>query len=203
MDSPAASGSLGIPDGATGTIQAGLSVQLDAGATLTADFYAYVTSAVQQGVPLENYATATGVDGYGTPIPEENVQIGDTSDDDPDDSDPDDTGSAIIDVVEPGLVLKKEIVDVLRGGTSIWPTEIVLPDDVIVYRVEVRNIGLGTAYNVDFTDDLPSGLEYDADYGAGTYRVSPRPSPVHFRSPTGPSAPCSPGWRLRSTQGRR
>jgi uncharacterized repeat protein (TIGR01451 family) len=34
-----------------------------------------------------------------------------------------------------------------------------------------RNVGLGTAYDVDFIDRLPEGLEYDTAYGEGTYTV--------------------------------
>ncbi|HIQ00631.1 MAG TPA: DUF11 domain-containing protein [Anaerolineales bacterium] len=171
VDSPAASGSLGIPDGTTGHLVADISAEISGGGTLVADFYAYVTSAVRQGIDLENYATAAGEDGYGIPIPPENVQIGDTSDDDPDDPDPDDTGLAVIGVHEPGLSLDKEIVDVLRGGVSIWPTSIVLPEDVIVYRVVVHNVGLGTAYHVDLRDVLPPGVEYETSFGEGTYVV--------------------------------
>ncbi len=72
---------------------ADISAQINGGGTLVADFYAYVTSAVRQGVDLANYAAATGEDGYGTPIPPENAEIGDTSDDDPDDPDATTPGS--------------------------------------------------------------------------------------------------------------
>jgi uncharacterized repeat protein (TIGR01451 family) len=171
VDDPASSGSLGIPDGATGTLVANISATINGGGKLVADFYAYVTSAVQQGVNLVNYATARGKDGYGTPIPPENVQIGDTRDDDPDDPDPDDTGNEVIGVAEPALALEKEIIDVLRGGVSIWPTPVVLWGDLIVYRVKIRNVGLGTAYDVDFTDQLPFGVAYDTSLGDGTYTV--------------------------------
>jgi len=171
VDSPAASGILGIPDGTMGTLSADISAEITGGRRLVADFYAYVTSAVQQGINLINYATAYGEDGYGTQIPEKNSQIGDIFDDDPDDVDPDDTGLALIGVGEPGLALSKEIVDALRNGVSIWPTNTVLPEDVLVYRVTVNNVGQATAYNVDFADQLPLGLEYDTTYGSGTYQV--------------------------------
>ena len=184
VDDPPSTGSLGIPDGATGTLVANISATIAGGGTLVADFYAYVTSSVQQGVDLVNTATTTGADGYGTPIPPENVQIGDTSDDDPDDSDPDDTGMARIGVGEPALTLEKEIVDVLRGGVSIWPTPIVLWGDVLVYRVTVRNVGLGTAYDVDFTDELPFGTAYDAS-GDGTYTVDNPPTTGSLGIPDG------------------
>ncbi|MGQ9700557.1 MAG: CARDB domain-containing protein [Candidatus Bipolaricaulaceae bacterium] len=184
VDDPPSTGSLGIPDGATGTLEANISATIAGGGTLVADFYAYVTSSVRQGVDLVNTATATGVDGYGTPIPPENVQIGDTSDDDPDDPDPDDSGLARIGVAEPALALDKEIVDVLRGGVSIWPTPIVLRGDVIVYRVTVRNVGLGTAYNVDFTDELPFGTAYDAS-GDGAYIVDNPPATGSLGIPDG------------------
>lgn len=171
VDDPPASGPLGIPDGAAGILIANISATIHGGGKLVADFYAYVTSAVQQGVNLVNYATATGKDGYGTPIPPENVQIGDDSDDDPDNPDPDDTGHEVIGVAEPALALEKEIIDVLRGGVSIWPTPVVLWGDVIVYRVTIRNVGLGTAYDVDFTDALPFGVAYDTSFGDGAYTV--------------------------------
>ncbi|MBC7222544.1 DUF11 domain-containing protein [Candidatus Bipolaricaulota bacterium] len=170
VDDPPAAGSLGIPDGATGHLVADISATIAGGGTLVADFYALVTSDVQQGVELLNYATATGKDGYGTPIPPANPQVGDIFDDDPDDPDPDDTGLARISVAKPGLALEKEIIDVLRGGVSIWPTPIVLWGDVIIYRVKVRNLGLGTAYDVDLVDTLPPGTVYDAS-GDGTYTV--------------------------------
>lgn len=172
VSSPTQAGSLGIAHGATGHLVATISVQIDGGATLVAEFSALVTSFVQQGVDLVNTATATGVDGYNTPIPPENPQAGDTSDDDPHDPDPDDTGLETIGVYKPGFSLVKEIVDVLRGGATIWPTETVLPEDVIVYRVTVRNVGRGIAYNIDFFDTLPPGLEYDTDYGLGSYHVN-------------------------------
>ena len=171
VDDPPAFGSLGIPDGTTGILVANISATIHGGGKLVADFYAYVTSAVQQGVNLVNYATATGKDGYGTPIPPENAQIGDDADDDPDNPDPDDTGHEIIGVAEPALALEKEILDVLRGGVSIWPTPVVLSGDVIVYRVTIRNVGLGTAYDVDFTEELPFGVAYDTSFGDGTYTV--------------------------------
>lgn len=171
VDSPGVSGSLGVPDGTTGTFSANISAQIDGGGKLVADFYAYVTSDVRQGVDLVNYARATGVDGYGTPIEPENPEANDTSDDDPDDLDPDDTGLARIGVAEPALALEKEIVDVLRDGMSVWPTPFVLWGDIIVYQVTIRNVGLGTAYNVDFTDELPFGLAYDMTLGDGTYVV--------------------------------
>ncbi len=171
VDDPPQAGSLGISVGSTGHLVADISATINGGGTLTADFFTYVTSAVQQGVALDNYAGTTGKDGYNTPIPAENPQADDTSDDDPDDLDPDDTGFATIGVAEPALALEKEIIDVLRGGVSIWPTPIVLWGDVIVYQVTVKNVGLGTAYDVDLTDELPLGLAYDTSYGDGTYTV--------------------------------
>jgi len=74
-------------------------------------------------------------------------------------------------VGEPGLALDKEIVDVIRNGQSIGVPSVVLWEDVIVYRVTISNVGLGTAYDVDFQDVLPPGTEYETEYGDGTYSV--------------------------------
>ncbi|MCX7750690.1 MAG: hypothetical protein N2320_03960, partial [Candidatus Bipolaricaulota bacterium] len=161
VDSPAASGSLGIPDGATGLVTANISATVNPGGTLVATYRVRVLSSAAQGVDLVNRAATTGKDGAGNPIPEYNPDIPDTYPD---------RDATRIPVVEPGLALDKEIVDVLRGGVSIWPTPIVLWGDVIVYRVTVRNVGLGTAYDVDLTDTLPYGLAYDAG-GDGTWTV--------------------------------
>jgi len=161
VDSPAASGSLGIPDGAAGLVTANVSATIAPGGTLTAVYRVRVLSTVSQGVSLVNSADTTGEDGSGNPIPEYNPDVPDAFPD---------RDTTRIEVVEPGLALDKEIVDVLRGGVSIWPTPIVLWGDVIVYRVTVRNVGLGTAYDVDLTDELPFGLAYDTS-GDGTYTV--------------------------------
>ncbi|MCX7844549.1 MAG: hypothetical protein N2507_04350, partial [Candidatus Bipolaricaulota bacterium] len=130
VDSPAAAGSLGIPDGATGPVTADISATIHPGGTLVATYRVRVRSSAAQGVDLVNRAVATGKDGAGTPIPEFNPDVPDPHPD---------RDSTRIGVVEPGLALDKEIVDVLRGGVSIWPTPIVLWGDVIVYRVTVRN----------------------------------------------------------------
>ncbi len=162
VDDPAASGSLGIPDGETGHITAAISATINPNGTLVATYGVRVLSTVSQGVDLVNDAVTTGEDGAGTPIPELNDDVSDTYPD---------RDSTRIGVVEPGLALEKEILDVLRGGVSIWPTPIVLWGDVIVYRLTVRNVGLGTAYNVGLTDELPFGVAYDTTYGDGTYEV--------------------------------
>lgn len=162
VDAPAAAGSLGIADGETGLITADIGATIAGGGTLTAVYRVRVTSDVSQGVPLINEAVTTGEDGAGNPIPEFNDDVGDTYPDE---------DSTEIGVREPGLALRKAITDVLRNGASIWPTPIVLWGDVLVYEVVIRNVGLGTAYNVDFTDELPFGVAYDTTYGDGTYEV--------------------------------
>ncbi|MCS7240500.1 MAG: hypothetical protein NZ651_04570, partial [Candidatus Bipolaricaulota bacterium] len=175
VDSPAASGSLGIPDGATGLVTADISATVNPGGTLVANYRVRVLSSAAQGVDLVNRAATTGKDGAGNPIPEYNPDIPDPYPD---------RDSTRIGVVEPGLALDKEIVDVLRGGVSIWPTPIVLWGDVIVYRVSVRNVGLGTAYDVDLTDTLPYGLAYDAG-GDGTWTVDNPPASGTLGIPDG------------------
>ncbi len=163
VDQPATGpSSLGITDGSSGLVSADISATLAVGGTLTSVYRVRVLSTVSQGVPLVNNAVTTGEDGAGTPIPEFNSLVGDTYPD---------RDSTQIGVVEPGLALEKEIVDVLRGGVSIWPTPIVLWGDVIVYRVTVRNVGLGTAYNVNLIDELPFGVAYDTTHGEGTFKV--------------------------------
>ncbi|MBS3787670.1 DUF11 domain-containing protein, partial [Candidatus Bipolaricaulota bacterium] len=162
---------LGISDGATGTIDPNLSATIDGGGTLTARFYALVTSDVSQAENAVNTATAYGRDGAGNPIPPENPDVGDTSDLDPDDPDADDTGTEEINVAEPGLSVDKKLTDVIRDGSSIWPTSTALPGDILVYEFTIKNVGQGTAYEVNFTDQLPTGLEYDTDAGSGTYQV--------------------------------
>ncbi|HAF69937.1 MAG: Hypothetical secreted protein, NosD and DUF11 family [Acetothermia bacterium 64_32] len=148
--------------------------------TLTLEFQAVVTSAVVQGQVYTDSMCATGTEGDGTPIPPD---MGATY---PDDTDPDDCSSVShVAAAVPALSVNKEIVDVLRGGASIWPTETVLPEDVIVYRVVARNVGLGTAYDVDFSDRLPEGLEYDTAYGEGTYQVDSPPQAGTLGIPDG------------------
>jgi len=162
VDDPAAGPTtLGITDGAAGLIMADISATIAGGGTLTAVYRVRVTSDVSQGVPLVNTAQAAGEDGAGSPIPEFNEDVGDTF--------PDEDSTEIA-VEEPGLALSKAIVDVLRDGESIWPTPIVLWGDVLVYEVVIRNVGLGTAYNVNFTDELPEGLAYDAS-ADGVYEI--------------------------------
>ncbi len=173
---PAGPASLGIPHGATGSVTANISAAIAPGGTLTAVYRVRVLSTVSQGVPLVNSAVTTGEDGAGTPIPEYNPDVPDTFPD---------RDTTRIEVVEPGLALDKEIVDILRGGASIWPTPIVLWGDVLVYRVTVRNVGLGTAYNVDLSDELPFGLAYDAS-GDGAYTVdNPPAGPTPLGIPDG------------------
>jgi len=170
---PSASGSLGLADG-IGTFTTSIAATIDGGESLTAEFTAIVTSSIEQGADLVNTAEATGVDGFGTEIQDENASIGDTSDDDAEDPDADDTGIAIIGTQQPALSVDKIISDILRGGSSIGASGPVEPGDVIVFEYTIRNVGLGIAYAVDFTDTLPTGLvtETDAPGDAGSYAVS-------------------------------
>ena len=167
---PAASGTLGLSDGAS-TFSTSIGATLAAGGTLTAQFDVRITTAAEPGVPLDNVATATAVDGAGSEIPAENSRVGDVSDDDPDDADADDTGTATIRVGMPALSVDKETLDVLRNGLSIGAAGPVEPGDLLVYAFTIRNVGTDTAYNVGFIDRLPAGVEIETGYGDGTYSV--------------------------------
>ncbi len=173
VSAPASSGSLGLTNGAT-SFTAPLGATLAGGATLTATYAARVTSAAVQGTPLVNVARAAGTDRLGAAIPASNAAVGDTSDDDAEDPDADDTGIASIQVAEPALSVDKQVVDVIRGGTSLGVIDPVLYGDVVVYRLAVRNVGLGTAYRLDLVDTLPPGIVVDTStaVGAGTYTIS-------------------------------
>ncbi len=163
VDAPSAGPTtLGIAEEASGQIEADLGATIAGGGVLVATYRVRVTSEVSQGVDLENRAHAVGLDGADNPVPERNDDVGDTY--------PDEDATEI-GVLEPALLLDKTIVDVVRAGESIWPSNIVLWGDVIVYEVIVRNVGLGTAYGVDVTDALPFGVAYDAADGDGTYVV--------------------------------
>ncbi len=170
---PPGGGSLDLTDAVDGfTTSIGATVA--GGGTLTAEYAVAVTSDVRQGTDLVNAATAHGIDGAGQPIPPENPELGDESDEDAEDPDPDDTGIAPLPPVVPALSVDKRVVDVLRGGASVGVIDPVLYGDVIVFRVRIRNVGLGTAYDVEFMDTLPTGLaiETGAAPGAGSYAVT-------------------------------
>ena len=164
---------LGLTDGVS-TFTTTIGAPIAGGGQLTADYTVLVTSDVRQGINLINVAAATGIDGAGNPIPGENADVGDTSDDDEEDPDADDTGITVVSPIVPALSIDKRVVDVLRGGTSVGVVDPVLYGDVIVYRTTIRNVGLGTAYAVEFTDTLPTGLEIEtgAPADAGNYTVS-------------------------------
>ena len=163
----------GLTDGAS-TFTTSIDATISGGEQLVAEYAVLVTSDVRQGIDLINVATTVGVDGAGNPIPGENVDLGDTTDDDDEDPDADDTGITVIAPVVPALTIDKRVIDVHRGGASVGVVDPVLYDDVIVYRTTIRNVGLGTAYDVEFTDTLPAGLaiETGAAPGAGSYVVT-------------------------------
>lgn len=173
VSNPSSSGSLGMAGGAA-SFSTPLNVSLSGGGSLTVMYSARVTSAALQGTPLVNVAHVTGTDALDAPIPASNVAAGDASDDDVEDADADDTGIASIGAVQPALSVDKQVVDVRRGGLSVGVVDPVLYQDVVVYRVAVRNVGLGTAYNVNVADALPTGLVIDTSspVGTGTYSVS-------------------------------
>jgi len=162
VSDPVASGALGLSDGSTTfTTSLGLTVAVDA--VLTAEYEVRVTSAITQGVDLVNEASAMGQAADGTPIAPENAALDDTQDEDAEDPDADDTGIAPIGVAQPALSVDKRVIDVLRNGLSIGVVDPVLFGDVIVYQVAVRNTGAATAYDVEFADVLPGGLEIETD----------------------------------------
>jgi uncharacterized repeat protein (TIGR01451 family) len=173
VTSPAASGSLELTDG-TSAFTTSTAATIGGGEQLVAEYAVLVTSNVRQSVDLVNVAATTGIDGAGNAIPGENADVGDTSDDDEEDPDADDTGITVVTPVVPALTIDKRVVDILRDGASVGVVDPVLYDDVIVYRTTIRNVGLGTAYDVEFTDTLPAGLaiETGAAPGAGSYVVT-------------------------------
>ncbi|RLB67268.1 MAG: hypothetical protein DRH04_08220, partial [Deltaproteobacteria bacterium] len=173
VSSPAASGSLGLSDG-VGSFTEGIDATIDGGGSLTVTFTAVVTSDIEQGTALTNTAHAFGLCEDGTVIPPENAVIGDTSDADAEDPDADDTGIATLSPVQPGLSVEKVITDIVRDGESIGAAGPVEPGDVVFYRFIIENVGDGTAYHVEFTDTLPSGMvtETDAPGSVGSYSVT-------------------------------
>ena len=173
VSDPSASGSLSLSDGVS-TFATSIGAVISGGETLTATYTALITSDIAQGVDLINVAATTGVDGAGNLVPAENVDIGDTSDFDSEDSDADDTGITILATHEPALSVDKTITDILRQGASIGATGPVEPGDIVFFQYTISNVGLGTAYGVEFTDTLPTGMvtETDAPGSVGSYLVS-------------------------------
>ncbi|MCK5827141.1 carboxypeptidase regulatory-like domain-containing protein, partial [Candidatus Bipolaricaulota bacterium] len=169
VTSPALNGTLALAD-EINTFTASIDATINAGETLTATFTAIVTSAVTQGVDLTNSAHAFGLREDGTPIPTENVLLGDISDSDVEDPDADDTGIVTVGVLVPALSVNKTITDITRGGSSTGISGPVEPGDIVSYRFVITNVGGGTAYDVEFSDTLPPGIETVA--GGGTYSVS-------------------------------
>ncbi len=173
VSAPATAGSLALPDG-TDAFVADLGAAVGGGETLIADYTVRVTSDIDQGTQLINVAAATGLDGAGQPIPAENADLGDTFDDDAEDPDPDDIGITVVETREPALSVDKRVTDVVRDGVSVGVVDPLLYEDVVEYTVTVRNVGLGTAYNVNLHDVLPSGLETETDVPGhgGTFTVT-------------------------------
>ncbi|MCX6101394.1 MAG: hypothetical protein NTV92_08260, partial [Candidatus Bipolaricaulota bacterium] len=143
------SGTFTVPAGGS-TFATSLHVTLASGQSMTIRYCAAAQSSLEQGDILTNVIQGDGQEGDGTPIP---------------------TGSAstTITALRPGFKVEKTITDVLRGGASIGTSGPVEPGDVIAYRATIRNIGGGTAYDVEVRDVLPTGLIYSS---AGSYVVS-------------------------------
>ncbi len=158
VSSPAASGGLGLGDGATG-FSTSIAATIAGGGTLTASFAARVTPSAAPAVWLPNTVTATGRDGAGTTIPGANATLGDTTDDDVEDSDADDTGIASVRVGMPALVTEKAVTRIVRAAREVPATSVEV-GDVVTYALRVRNAGMGPAFGVSLTDVMPPGLTY-------------------------------------------
>jgi len=144
-----------------------LSVALGWGEAIALEFDALVGS-VLQGSVYVNAMAASSNDATGAPTPT------DRSDEAPGDTDADDASVVSLPGIIPALSVDKVIVDVHRDGESLGAIPAAVPGDVVTYRFTIRNVGNGTAYNVDFRDELPPGFEYEtaAPYGGGSYAVS-------------------------------
>lgn len=143
------------------------SAVLGFGDALWLEFDALVGS-VLQGVTYVNAMTASSSDADGTPTSP------DRSSEAPGDTDEDDASAVSLPGAVPALSVNKEIVGVHRDGVRLDSILSAVPRDVVTYRVTIRNVGNGTAYNVDFFDRLPLGFTYEvsAPYGEGSYEVS-------------------------------
>ena len=173
VTNPTDSGTLAISDGVS-TFTTTIGATISGGETLAAEYTVYVTSDIEQGVDLINVAATTSIDGAGNLIPGENADLDDTSDGDAEDPDADDTGITVLETRQPALTVDKRVTNVIRGGASVGVVNPVLYGDVIGYTVTIRNVGLGTAYAVEFTDTLPAGLVTEADFpgNAGSFDVT-------------------------------
>jgi len=183
VTAPAASGSLGLTDGAS-AFTTSIGAEVDGGEVLTATYAAFVTFGAPPAVPLVNVVRATGEDGDGTPIAGENASVGDVTDDDAEDPDPDDAGIASVRIGLPALVTDKRVADIVRDGASVGSEGPIREGDEIVYALEVRNVGEGTAFGVDLVDRLPAPFAYEAGTTVGnwplrigTYRQDPLGAP--------------------------
>jgi uncharacterized repeat protein (TIGR01451 family)/fimbrial isopeptide formation D2 family protein len=140
------------------------------GSTRTITFDALVGSGIHQATVYTNTASAVnGVDGNSTAIP--------TASTDPQDNDLDDTDTADLTGAEPALVTDKVVFQVNGGAPSGTPP-FVSVGDVVTFRYTVTNVGMGTAYNLDLTDILPSGFTYQAGstnvtWSTGSYTTDP------------------------------
>ena len=144
-----------------------LSATLARADVLSLEFDVLVGSPLAEG-PYESVLRASGSDADGSPTqPDRSFEAAA-------DTDADDATSVLLDVIMPALAVDKEVIGVERGGTSLGSVPVGLPGDVVIFQVTVRNVGNGTAYNVDFRDQLPAGLVYEAaaTRGDGAYVVT-------------------------------
>ncbi|MDH7505830.1 MAG: CARDB domain-containing protein [Candidatus Acetothermia bacterium] len=129
-----------------------LSAELAPGEALALTFQAAVTSAVEELKSYTDRMCATGREGNNDPIPPDNSTLV------PQDTDPDDCSSAVHPAAVPALVTEKAVTAIERRGQPA--EQPLLPGDIITFELMVRNVGSGTAYNVELTDLLPQGFAY-------------------------------------------
>jgi uncharacterized repeat protein (TIGR01451 family) len=129
-----------------------LSAGLGPGETLTLTFQAVVTSAVEELRSYTDRMCAAGREGNGDPIPPDNSALV------PQDVDPDDCSSVVHPAAVPALVTEKAVAAIVRRGQPA--DQPLLPGDIVTFELRVRNVGSGTAYNVELTDLLPQGFAY-------------------------------------------
>jgi uncharacterized repeat protein (TIGR01451 family) len=129
-----------------------LSAGLGPGETLTLTFQAVATSAVEELRSYTDRMCAAGREGNGDPIPPDNSTLV------PQDVDPDDCSAVVHPAAVPALVTEKAVAAIVRRGQPA--AEPLLPGDIVTFELRARNVGSGTAYNVELTDLLPQGFAY-------------------------------------------
>jgi uncharacterized repeat protein (TIGR01451 family) len=131
--------------GGTSPLVAGLAVgDLDVDATVTITFRVDVNASAPQGSLISNQAFVSGEGEGSGPFPIE-------PSDDP--STPADDDPTVLVVGNRPLLEAQKLATDLNGGG-------VLPNDVILYTIDIRNDGAVAASNVSFTDPLPANTSF-------------------------------------------